>query len=276
MGTLHTYRAAGASAAQGQTTEPSVPLVLLHGFPLDHRMWDDVVPHLPGRHAVLAVDLPGSAPAGTADLSEPSIEAAADAVAAVLAGAGVTEAVVAGLSMGGYVALALAERRPDLVAGLGLLDTRSTADTTEARENRLRVAAAVESAGTVDEVRPMAEGLLGETTRVAHPETAERLARWIDEQPPAGVAWSQRAMASRPDRTEVLGAFDGPVLVLVGDEDVVTPVEAAEHMVAAAGDPRLVVVPHAGHMSAVEQPAAVAAALADLVEHVHVTLGPTP
>lgn len=244
----------------------AVPLVLLHGFPVDSRMWDTTVAELPGTRQVLAVDLPGLG--GSADVppGEPTLDASADAVAAVLADRGITRAVVAGLSMGGYVALALLERHPDLVAGLGLLDTKATADEPDARTNRLRIADAVEATGSVDEVLPMGGVLLGESSRIARPELAAELTAWIDEQTPAGVAWSQRAMAARPDRTAQLAAYQGPVLVLVGDEDQVTPVDVAESMVHGLADAQLVVVVRAGHMTAVEDPAAVAAALSDLAQ----------
>lgn len=112
----------------------------------------------------------------------------------------------------------------------------------------------------------MASSLLGETTRTAQPRVAAEVAAWIEQQEPAGIAWSQRAMAARPDRTEVLRAFDGPVVVVVGDEDTVTPVEAAEHLVGTAAHGRLVVVPQAGHLSSVEQPDVVAEALAELAQ----------
>ncbi|MFC4613927.1 alpha/beta fold hydrolase [Cellulomonas algicola] len=257
--TLHTYRTAGPDGSG------TLPVVLLHGFPLDHRMWDAVAEELPGDRTVLAVDLPGTP--GSADaLPEPSLDASADLVAADLRAAGHDRAVVVGLSMGGYVALALLERHPELVAGLGLVDTKSIADTDEARANRLRIAAAAEDGDTVEPVRPMSTGLLGESSRAARPELVDQLAAWIEDQPPAGVAWSQRAMAARPDRTDVLRAFTGPVVAVVGDEDTVTPVPAAEDLVASAQDAQLVVVARAGHMSAIEDPAAVAAALADLLQ----------
>jgi len=263
------------------------PVVLLHGFPLDHRMWRSVVDALTqtarpvsGGGAplgpVLAADLPGARGASLAPAdhasdahasgAEPSLEVAADRLAAELAEAGVTRAIVVGLSMGGYVALALAERHPDLVAALGLLDTKSTADTPDARANRLDVAERAESSGSVDPVRSMATTLVGESTRASRPDVVAQLAAWIEEQSPAGVAWSQRAMAARPDRTDVLRRFVGPVVVVVGDEDAITPVAAAEHLVASAQDAQLVVVPRSGHMTACEQPAVVAAALADLVQ----------
>lgn len=238
------------------------PLVLLHAFPVDSRMWTAVAPLITTGTPVLAVDLPGM---GTAPLpdGEPSVEAAADAVAAVLPG----PAVIAGLSMGGYVALALAERRPELVRALGLLDTKAVADTGEAAANRSRIADEAERGGTVDPVRPMASALLGETTRATRPELAEQVAEWIDAQSPAGVAWSQRAMAARPDRTAVLRHWSAPALVLVGAEDGPTPPEQAAAMAGELGiEP--VVVPAAGHLTAVEQPAAVADALNALIARV--------
>ena len=252
---LHTYREGG----------DGLPVVLLHGFPLDHRMWDAVAAAIPAGRAVHAVDLLGT-PGRADDLPEPALEASADDVATTLRAAGIERAVIAGLSMGGYVALALLERHPGLVAGLALVDTKSTADAPEAHANRLRIAGEVDATGTVDAVRPMASSLVGETTRATGPEIADEVGGWIDQQEPAGIAWSQRAMAARPDRSEVLSAYRGPVLVVVGDEDTVTPVEAAEHLVATAAEARLVVIPHAGHLSAVEQPAAVAAAIADLAQ----------
>ncbi|ROS23200.1 alpha/beta fold hydrolase [Cellulomonas sp. PhB150] len=255
--TLHTFRE--GSPGDG------LPVVLVHGFPLDHRMWLAVAAALPGTRAVHAVDLPGT-PGHLAALPEPSVEASAASVAAALAQAGIGRAVVAGMSMGGYVALALAEAHPGLVAALALVDTKSTADPDDARANRLRIADEAEAAGSVAPVRPMATTLVGESTRAGRPAVSEQIAAWIEDQSPAGVAWSQRAMAARPDRTAVLRAFAGPVAVVVGDEDDLTPIDAAEHMVAAAADAQLVVVPRAGHMAAAEQPEAVAAALGDLAQ----------
>ena len=246
--------------------EGTLPLVLLHAFPLDSRMWDAAGALVPGPRAVFAVDLPGSPGHAEALPAEPSLDASADLVAAALADAGITRAVVVGLSMGGYTALALLERHPALVAGLGLVDTKAVADAPEAAANRLARAARLEESGTVDEVLPDADTLLGETSRAARPDVRELVLGWIREQAPAGLAWSQRAMAARPDRTAVLHAFTDPVTVVVGDEDTVTPVAVAEQLASAANGAPLVVVRGAGHLSAVEDPAAVAAALADLAQ----------
>lgn len=262
---VHHYR----PGAQG------LPLVLLHGFPLDHRMWDDVVDLLPGERPVLGVELPGfgASPRGedvAASLGTgraPTLETSASGVVEALRAHGVERAVVAGLSMGGYVAMAVLEAAPELVAGLGLIDTKSTADTDEARENRLRVAAEVERTHRVDEVLGMRTALLGTSSRDARPDLVARLESWIRDQGPGAIGWAQRAMAARPDRTHVLRSFAGPSVVVVGAEDAVTPLAEAEAMVAAlstAGQSELVVVPRAGHMTTIERPAPVASALSTL------------
>jgi pimeloyl-ACP methyl ester carboxylesterase len=265
---------AGLAVHELRVGEPGgTPVVLLHAFPLDHRMWSDVAELMVGEPTVLAPDLPGfgSSPSGESLVgadgdATPSIEAMADAVAQALDARGVTRAVVGGLSMGGYVALALAERHPGLVAALALCDTKSTADADEARANRLRVASTVEADGTVDAVLGMRTTLVGATSRGTRADLVERVAGWIADQAPAGVAWAQRAMAARPDRTAVLATFEGPALVAVGAEDDLTPFAAAQHMAAALPGATLVEVPRAGHLSAVENPEPLAAALTQLRE----------
>lgn len=246
----------------------AVPLVLLHAFPLDSRMWDDVVgrlAHLP----LLTLDAPGfgasPAPDAVADAlgrgREPAIETYADAVAATLRAAGVARAVVAGVSMGGYAVLALAERHRSLLAGVGLLDTKAEADGEDARANRLAVARAAEGPAGAGAVAPMVSTVLGETTRAERPDVVAAVRAWLAAAPPAGIAWAQRAMAARPGRLSALEDLDVPALVLRGAEDAGAPQSAAETMAGALDDVELVVVPRAGHLTPVEDPAAVAAAL---------------
>ena len=176
----------------------TLPLVLLHGFPLDHRMWLDVTDLIAGDRTVLAPDLPGfgSSPTGRdvagalgADPDIASIDVMADGVAATLRAAGVHRVVAAGLSMGGYVAIALAERHPALVAGLGLVDTKSTADDEPARARRLAMADTVLAEVRIDAV-------LGMRTRGRTPSHGHS-ARWPTVRtgrPPSpgsrGPAWS--------------------------------------------------------------------------------------
>jgi pimeloyl-ACP methyl ester carboxylesterase len=261
----HTYARGGGT-----------PLVLIPGFPLDRRMWDDVATRLPAGVTVLAVDPPGLGRSPDGEVvgaalgvgPVPSLETSADAVAATLRAAGIRRVVVAGLSMGGYIAMALLERHPELVAGVALVDTRSTPDDDAGRANRLRVADSVLASGRLDELAGMPRTLLSPENQ-GRPDLVERVAGWIGEQRPLGVAWSQRAMAARPDRTTVLAACQVPAVVVVGEQDRITPVAAAEHMMDVLHDAAdLVLVPHAGHLTSVEDPDAVAEALTELVRRV--------
>lgn len=245
-----------------------VPLVLLHAFPLDALMWEDVVMRLPDV-PVLTMDAPGFGDSPPYEVvaaavgcgPEPSIDTYADAVVTSLAREGVSRAVVCGLSMGGYAALAIAERHPWLVAGIGLLDTKATADDDGARAGRLAVAAAAEGEAGADAVAPMVEVLLGATTKAERPDLVLEMQGLLAAAPPAGIAWAQRAMAARPDRLAVLAGLDVPGLVVRGSEDVPSPQAAAEAMAGALVDCELLVVPGVGHLSALEDPDAVAEAL---------------
>lgn len=252
----------------------AMPLVLLHAFPLDHRMWLDVTDRLPGERTVYAPDLPGfgTSPSGPdvaeavgADPSVPSVDVMADGVVATLRGAGIERAVVAGLSMGGYVALAILERHPELVAGLGLIDTKTAADDDAARAKRYEVADTIVAEQRVDAVFGMRTSVLGRTNRIARPDLVERIEGWINDQGPEGVAWAQRAMAVRPDRSHLLPAFTGPSLVVVGEEDDLAPVDVARRMAYALQDSDLWIVPRSGHLTSNESPQPVASGLSRLL-----------
>ncbi|MEY9967701.1 pimeloyl-ACP methyl ester carboxylesterase [Streptacidiphilus sp. MAP12-16] len=249
------------------------PLVLLHAFPLSARMWQNQLDELPGSDGsearVLAVDLRGF---GGTDLGtdEPSLDLLADDVALLLERAGVEQAVVVGLSMGGYVAMALARRHPHCLAGLMLADTKATADTPAARANRERIAAAVLARDSVrllvDEQVPIP--LLGVTSSTERPRLVERLRGMIESASPQAVAWAQRAMARRPDSMDVLAGLNVPALVLVGEEDAITPVSDAQAMAEVLPDADLTVLPGVGHLSALESPNAFNWALRGLLARV--------
>lgn len=244
----------------GPTT--GIPLVLLHGFPLDSRMWDAVVADLKDL-PVLTVDGPGC---GASPLPEgaPSLDTYADLLVASLDAAGHHRVVLAGLSMGGYAAMAVAERHPGILAGIGLLDTKAAVDPDEARHNRLAMADAAAEQGSAV-VAGMINTMLGPTSHDSRPGVVEQMRQWLAEAPPAAIAWAQRAMAARPDRHAALRALEIPSLVLRGDEDDMSPHEAAASMVDALGEHAVFVeVPQAGHMTSNENPAAVVDALRDL------------
>lgn len=248
-------------AVHAQQPVTSTPLVLLHAFPLDSRMWHPVANRLPEIPVVL-VDAPGfgGTPAG-----EPGLDRFALDVVAAVRKLGVDQAVVAGLSMGGYVAMAIAEQAPGVLAGLGLLSTKASADPEPARAKRLDMVTAIER-GEREVAAPMLPTLLGESTRDDRSavEMVEGLRSQLRNAPLAGLVWAQRSMAERPDRLAALSALpELPALVLRGAEDTLMSAADAAAMATALGTD-VIEVPRSGHLAALEQPDAVAAALTDL------------
>ncbi|MFD9130056.1 alpha/beta fold hydrolase [Kitasatospora sp. NPDC059571] len=247
-----------------------IPLVLLHAFPLSARMWAAQLERLPGAAGescrVLAPDLRGFGAAPLGD-DEPSLDLVADDVARLLDSAGLQRAVVGGLSMGGYAAMAFARRHGDRLAGLLLADTKATADTDPARANRERIARAVEARMSVQILADerIEDGLLGPAT---DPELADRVRAMIAEAPPRAVAWAQRAMAARGDSLEVLAGVRVPAAVIVGEADTLTPFAEARMMADALPDAELTVIPAVGHLSSLEAPETFDAAVRDLLKRV--------
>jgi pimeloyl-ACP methyl ester carboxylesterase len=196
---------------------------------------------------------------------EPSIDAIADAAVATLRGGiGATAAHWVGCSMGGYVALAIAERHPDAISGIGLIDTRSGAEDDAKHAARLALALSIEDQAVFPNPRAAAEGLVG-ITAPGRAEVVAEAEAIIALAPPRAVAWGQRAMAARPDRTSVLEAFGGPSVVAWGSLDSVSSRDEADRM-ARALRTETVVIDGVGHLSPLEAPQAVTAALASLYE----------
>ncbi|HSR23380.1 MAG TPA: alpha/beta hydrolase [Candidatus Eisenbacteria bacterium] len=241
------------------------PLLLLHAFPLSSAMWLEQRNALADVCRVITPDLRGFG-GSQLDHEQPSLDRMADDVAALVGQLGAGPLVLGGLSMGGYVAMALLRRHPHLVSALVLADTKATADPPAARENRERIAAVLEQEQSarvlVDDVLP---GLCGETTKRERPLVHGRVRALVEGAPPAAAAWAQRAMAGRPDSTDTLRTADVPALVVVGEEDTLSPPADAEAMVTALPQGRLVVIPGAGHLTAVEAPEAFTAALREFV-----------
>jgi 3-oxoadipate enol-lactonase len=255
-------------------------VVFLHGFPFDGSMWGPQLEALPDGWRGLAPDLrgfgrsdlrevagevtPGAGTGGRVALPhEPvlTMHRLADDVAALIQQEAAAPAVVCGLSMGGYVALALYRRRPELVRALVLADTRAEADTDEGRENRMRMAQSARESGAAAIARAMLPSILAERTMAENEETTDRVRAMILATPTETIIAALAGMATRRDATGELDGIDVPTLLLVGDEDRLTP----PHVVGAMADrlPRgqLEVIPEAGHVSNLENPAAFNAAL---------------
>ena len=230
-------------------------VVLLHGFPLDRTMWRSQVEDPSADYRLIVPDLPGLG-GSPVPHGPPTLDAMADAVMGLLDELGVTEPVVlGGLSMGGYVALAALEKAPGRFRALMLLDTRATPDTAEAAANREALAKKVEEAGGPHAVvEGMRSKLFSKATVESSPGVVESVVGVMSRAPAAGVAWSLRAMAARPDRTAAVVAAGLPTLVLVGHDDAITPPKEMEALAGSLKSARLVVVPDAGHLPPVEQP----------------------
>ncbi|WP_433253215.1 alpha/beta fold hydrolase [Streptosporangium sp. CA-135522] len=232
-----------------------LPVVLLHAFPLSSAMWLAQREALGTVCKAITPDLRGFGGSALGE-DDPSLDVMADDVVRLLDHEGVDRAVVGGLSMGGYVTMALCRRHPDRVLGVILADTKAAADSGAARANRERIAAAVLDEGTSILLEEVLPALIGVTTAQRRAMVFGRVRGLVQSAPPKAVAWAQRAMAARPDSFDTLRGLKVPALVIVGEEDKLTPPADAETMVETVPDGRLVVIEKAGHLSAIEQPEA--------------------
>jgi 3-oxoadipate enol-lactonase len=178
----------------------------------------------------------------------------ADDVAGLMDVLGMQNAVLCGLSMGGYAAFAFLRKYPQRVGGLILADTRPGADTPEARANRENVARIAETQGTGAIADLQVPRLLSEYTRQQHPEVEARVRQLIDEATPQGIAAASRGMAQRADSSDLLAGITCPTLVIVGEQDALTPPTVAQDYASRIPGAQYVVIPQAGHLSNLEQP----------------------
>ena len=241
------------------------PVVLLHAFPLDGRMWAPQVEALAGSYQLIVPDLRGFGAAREQAVEEAGMELLADDVARLLDDRGLDRVVLGGLSLGGYVALAFVRRHADRLGGLLLLDTKASADTEPARADRLRMVERVLAEGTGFLPEAMLPRLLGKTSLEERPELVERVTVLIREQDPGAVAGAQRGMAARPDATDVLAGIAVPTLVVHGEEDAIIGPEVGRELAAAIPDARFLLVERAGHLANLEQPEVVNEALLDFL-----------
>ncbi len=232
-------------------------VVLLHGFPLSHEMWVEQIASLGSLCRVIAPDLRGHGQSECPD-GVYTMDEMADDVIELLDRLEIQQPIVlGGLSMGGYVALALVLRHPERVCGLMLCDTRAAADTPEAVKGREETARNVLREGTGRwMIETMVPRLFSKTTLEKHPQRVEAMLAVMERTSPLGIAGALRGMAVRPDRRGDLKRITMPTLVLVGQDDVISPPAEARELAAAIPDSRLEIIPAAGHLAPYENPAA--------------------
>lgn len=265
VGRLRYLEAASPGAATGRA-RPESTLVLLHAFPLAARMWEPQLAAAAHGWRVIAPDLRGFGE-GAGDPPAASMDDYAGDVIDLLDRLHIRQAVIGGLSMGGYVAFAVLRHAPRYVQALVLADTRPQADTPEAvlgRRRMLDLVAAKGASGVADEMLPK---LLGATTRANRPDVVERVRSLVLSNSSEAIAGGIRALMTRADSTPLLPTIRCPTLILVGDEDVITPRTLSEEMHRSVAGSELVVIPSAGHLSSLEQPGAFNDALARFLTH---------
>jgi pimeloyl-ACP methyl ester carboxylesterase len=243
------------------------PLVLLHAFPLNADMWRPQLADPPEGWRFIAPDLRGFGDsAGDAGGSAPPTmdDYAAD-VEGLLNELEIERSVIGGLSMGGYVTFALFRRAPERFSGFVLADTRANADTPEGRQARRALSGVVNKDGASGVADQMLPKLLGETTKRERPAVVRDVRSLITRNRSGAIDGAIHALMDRPDSTPDLARISTPTLVIVGEEDVVTPLADSELLQRSIARSRLVVLPRAGHLSSLEAPEDFSRALSDFL-----------
>jgi 3-oxoadipate enol-lactonase len=242
-----------------------LPLVLIHGYPLNRMIWKAQWEGLSKSARVLAPDLRGF---GESEMVPGTVEIStyADDVREFLQAIGVKgRAVICGLSMGGYIALAYLRRYPENVAGLILANTKATPDSDEGKAGRDKNIALAQEKGAEAIADGMLPKLFAPKTYASNPELVAQARRIMTSSTVPGIVAALGAMRDRPDSTDVLLQSDTPVLILAGSDDALMPMAEQEKMKQAARNSTLVVIPDAGHLSSMEQPDAFNNAVAEFL-----------
>jgi 3-oxoadipate enol-lactonase len=230
-----------------------IPLLFVHGWPHNRTLWAGQLGGLPTHARCIAPDLRGF---GESTVQEPfTIDQYADDLVAFLESLGLARVIVCGLSMGGYIAFSMLRRHRELVRGLILADTRASADTDEACENRMRLIALIEEQGVEALAARQLEPSVGRSTFERRPQLVETVRRMMASTPHEGAIGALRAMAARPDSTPLLATIDVPTLVVGGAEDSFSPPEEMRALARAIPRSRVEVIESGGHLCPLERPA---------------------
>ncbi|MDA8563991.1 alpha/beta hydrolase [Mariniblastus sp.] len=242
------------------------PLMLVHGFPLDHSMWKHQISDLSNDYRVLAVDLPGFGKSEPLE-SPISIRDYADALAAMLDNLQIDQPVTfCGLSMGGYIGWQFLKHHREKIHSLIACDTRAANDDDRTARGRRLMAQQVVKDGSQSVAAGMTLKICGETTQERNPDVIQHVAAMIRATDPQSIAAGQLAMSKREDATSMLETIDVPTLFAVGMEDTITPPDEMKSLADSVSNSRYAEIPHAGHLAPLENPVAFNAAIRSFLE----------
>ena len=236
-------------------TGSGLPIVFLHAFPLNRTMWTQQEAALSSQFRVITIDLRGHGESD-APLWHYSLDQAADDVRALLDHLSIAQALFVGLSMGGYILLALYRKYPDRVRGMVLADTKAQADLPEGKAGRFQMAQIAYKQGSPAITEIMIPKLLSPATIQTRPEIVQRVRTMIEGNQISGIAGDLMAMAERPDSVPFLKQITSPTQIIVGELDQATPPADARLMAEQIPNAKLAIIPNAAHLANLEQPEA--------------------
>ena len=242
-----------------------IPVVFVHGYPLSKAMWELQAAALSSSCRVITIDLRGHGESD-APLWHYTVETFADDIQGLLDHLSIGQAVLAGFSMGGYVVFAFYRKYRDQVKGLILADTRPQPDTPEGRQGRFKTAQTAQKDGAGAIAEAMIPKLLSPASVQSRFDLVEAVRQIITQTPVTGIAGDLMAMAERPDSVPLLSEIACPTLILVGEQDGLTPPADAKLMAGKIKKARLEIIPGAGHLSNLENPEAFNSAVRKFLE----------
>lgn len=230
------------------------PVVLLHGFGEDSKIWDSLIPGLEKSYRLIIPDISGSGQSTRDDYSGVSMDSIAEEVNTILEKEGVESCSMIGHSMGGYAALAYAEKFQGKLKGLGLFHSSVYADSDEKKSGRKKNIEFIQKHGSAKFLEQAIPNLFSDQTKKEKPELVSRMVAEYSTLSPDALAAYTAAMMIRPDRSEVLKKFPHPVLLIIGEYDTAVPMEQSLKMCRIADFAYIYIATHSGHLGMLEEP----------------------
>lgn len=230
-----------------------LPIVFIHGFPFNHSTWEPQMKALPNHFRAITYDVRGHGESDVGD-GQYSIEFFVDDLIALMDHLVIDRAILCGLSMGGYIALRAIERNPERVSGLILCDTRSEADSDEGKVKRSATVRSVKTKGAAFFAEEFVRLVFAPETFETNPLLIASIKEMIEATSPLGICGTALALGGRTDTTKALASIKVPTLVIVGEQDQLTPPDAARAMQSKIAGSELRIIPHAAHLSNLENP----------------------